>query len=128
MKTILPLIFILLLSFSVFSQDTKPENTKTQNDKYSKQNKKDSPLKIISKPRPSYTERARTNNTQGKVLLMVEFKADGEIGEITIVQALPFGLTENSIKSARKIKFEPEIENGKSITVKKQVPYSFTIY
>ena len=85
-------------------------------------------LKILSKPIGSYTDTAKKNNIEGKVQLEITFKKDGTIGKIKIIKALPFGLTERAYAAAKKIKFEPEIINGKPKTVKKILEYNFTIY
>ena len=85
-------------------------------------------LLITSKPRAGYTDVARQNNIQGAVTLRVTFLASGQIGNISPVSGLPCGLTDQAISAATKIKFEPQLVNGKSTTVTKQVQYSFTIY
>ncbi len=85
-------------------------------------------LKILSKPRPGYTDAARTNNIQGTVILRVTFLASGQIGSISPVKGLPNGLTEQAIAAARRINFEPAKVNGLGQTVTKQIEYSFSIY
>lgn len=85
-------------------------------------------LKIISKPRAFYTEEAKANLIQGKVVLRVTFKADGEIGGISVISGLPDGLTEVAIEAAKKIKFEPAKRDGERISVTKPLEYSFWIY
>lgn len=85
-------------------------------------------LQIFSKPRANYTDAARTNQTQGTVTLRVTFLANGEIGDVAIVNYLPDGLTEGAIQAAKQIKFEPALQNGKAVSVTKQVQYSFTLY
>jgi len=83
---------------------------------------------ITSKPRPNYTDEARTNNVQGTVRLRVTFLASGQIGSISPVTTLPHGLTEQAIAAARNIRFEPQKVNGVAQTVTKQVEYTFSIY
>lgn len=85
-------------------------------------------LKIVSKPRPGYTDAARTNNIQGTVILRVTFLGSGQIGSISPVKGLPNGLTEQAIAAARRISFEPAKTNGQGQTVTKQIEYSFSIY
>lgn len=85
-------------------------------------------LKILSKPRPGYTDEARLGGIQGNVILRVTFTASGEVGKIDVVKGLPGGLTERAIAAARKISFEPVMVNGKPITVTKQIEYAFYIY
>lgn len=86
------------------------------------------PVRIISKPRPVYTDAARQNQTQGTVTLRVMFMANGEVGSVLPVSGLPDGLTEQAFAAARAIKFEPAEKDGVTQTVTKQVQYSFTIY
>jgi TonB family protein len=85
-------------------------------------------VKIISKPRAIYTDEARVNQVQGKVVLRVTFSANGQIGSISISSGLPDGLTEAAIEAARGIKFEPAKRNGVPYSVNKPVEYTFTIY
>lgn len=86
------------------------------------------PLRIISKPRPSYTDAARQNQVTGVVRLKVTFLASGQIGSISPVSGLSYGLTEQAIAAARQIKFEPQKVNGQPQTVSKTIEYSFSIY
>jgi TonB family protein len=85
-------------------------------------------LKILSKPRPGYTDTARQANIQGTVILRVTFLASGQIGSIAPVKGLPSGLTEQAIAAARKISFEPAKRNGIGQTVSRQIEYTFSIY
>jgi len=85
-------------------------------------------IKILTKPRAFYTEQAKANLTQGKVVLRVTFKTDGKIGVISVISGLPDGLTEAAIEAAKKIKFEPAERDGKAITMTKPIEYTFTIY
>jgi len=88
----------------------------------------DAELKVISKPRPNYTDIARQNGIIGVVKLTVLFRADGTIGEITVVKALPFGLTELAVDAAHKIRFAPKTINRVPQTILKPVEYRFDIY
>ncbi|MGI8544933.1 MAG: energy transducer TonB, partial [Aridibacter sp.] len=85
-------------------------------------------LQIFSKPRPGYTKEARKNDIQGTVMLAVTFKSNCKIVRVSVVKDLPDGLTERTIKAARKIKFQPAKKDGKSYTVTKRIQYNFTIY
>jgi periplasmic protein TonB len=86
------------------------------------------PLKILSKPKASYTDAARTNNIQGVVLLRVVFSASGQVGSISTVKGLPNGLTEQAIAAARSIRFEPAKVDGVPRSVTKTMEFSFSIY
>lgn len=86
------------------------------------------PLWIVTKPRPRYTDMAREKNVQGTVTLRVTFLSNGGIGDVTPVETLGFGLTEQAMAAAYKIAFIPAKRNGKNIAVAKPVQFSFSIY
>ena len=85
-------------------------------------------LRLLSKPRPDYTNEARQNNEQGTVILRVVFLADGEIGLVEPTKGLNHGLTEKAMAAARLIKFQPPTRDGIPYSIAKQVEYTFTIY
>lgn len=87
-----------------------------------------SPLRILSTAKPSYTNLARYYSIQGKVLMRVTFLSDGTIGTLTPVTKLPFGLTNSAKKAAKLMRFEPEMRNGTPYTIVKSVEFSFTIF
>lgn len=86
------------------------------------------PYRIISKPRPGYTDAARANQVTGSVLLKVTLLASGQVGSIVPVRRLPDGLTEQAIAAARQIKFEPKKVNGVPQSITVTIDYGFTIY
>lgn len=86
------------------------------------------PLQIISKPRAFYTDLARAKCVQGKVVLKVAFLSNGQIGKIKVVKGLPYGLSEQAVTVARKMRFDPAMKRGKPVSVTKMVEYNFTIY
>lgn len=85
-------------------------------------------VEIISKPRADYTDAARANNIEGKVVLRVTFSANGTIGAISVVSELPGGLTETAKEAAKQIKFKPATRGSVPYSVTKPVEYTFTIY
>ncbi|MDQ4123011.1 MAG: energy transducer TonB [Acidobacteriota bacterium] len=86
------------------------------------------PLKILSQPRPGYTEEARKNNVQGTVRVRVTFSASGQVTGVSAVTSLPNGLTEKAIAAARQISFVPAKKNGQPVAVTKVIEYRFTMY
>jgi len=85
-------------------------------------------LAIISKPKPGYTDAARTSNTQGTVVLKVVFLASGQVGGVSVVKGLPNGLTEKAIEAAKRISFTPKMVDGVAQNVSRPVEFSFAIY
>lgn len=84
--------------------------------------------KIIAKPRAAYTDEARTNNVQGSVTLKIVLLASGQVGSITPLNRLPYGLTEQAIAAAKQIKFEPKKVNGVPQATTVTFQYGFNIY
>jgi len=85
-------------------------------------------VKIISKPKPGYTNEARQNQVTGTVRLRVVFTASGQIGSVSSVSGLPNGLTEQAISAAKGIRFEPAMKNGVAVSSQSIVEYTFSIY
>jgi TonB family protein len=86
------------------------------------------PLKILSKPPPSYTDKARQDNVVGEVRLVVLFSETGRVTHTLVLKGLGGGLTANAVKAARSIKFEPAMKDGKPFSQVKIVFYTFSIY
>ena len=104
-KIIISIVFILLSGLIIYAQENRP-------------------LKILEKPKPTYPEIKGTVHVQGTITLRVEFRDDGTIGKIAPISTLPYGFTERAIEAAKKIKFEPAIQDSKPITVVKTVLYN----
>lgn len=85
-------------------------------------------VQVLSKPRPGYTDAARQNQVTGVVRLKVTFLASGQIGSVSPISGLPYGLTEQAIAAAKQIRFEPAKVNGEPKTVSMTIEYTFTIY
>ena len=84
--------------------------------------------RLISKPEPSYTEKARQEQIVGTVVLRCVFASDATVKHILIVQPLPSGLTERAIAAAKKIKFIPATRDGKPVSLLMQLEYNFNLY
>lgn len=61
-------------------------------------------------------------------MLAVVFSFDSKIKHILILKGLGYGLDREAVRAAQNIAFKPESENGKPVSVVKQVQYSFAIY
>jgi len=73
------------------------------------------PVEIISKPKPLYTEEGRKRGIEGEVRLEVEFRADGRVDVIRVLQGLGFGLDEQALRCAEQITFKPAQHGGRAI-------------
>ena len=88
----------------------------------------DTKARLISKPGPTYTDKAKSEQIAGTVVLKCVFAADGTVTNIRVIQGLPNGLTEKAIEAARKIKFIPATRNGKNVSMWMQLEYNFNLY
>lgn len=85
-------------------------------------------VRVLSKPEPSYTDEARYQGVAGTVVLKCVFSANGEVKHFLILSGLPYGLTEQSIKVARRIKFVPATKDGRPVSMYVQLEYYFSLY
>lgn len=85
---------------------------------------------IRVKPNPGYPHGARQYGVRGTVKLRVILGADGKIGDrIDVLEGLPHGVTEEAIKAARRIKFEPARRpDGRPVSQYVRIFYHFNLY
>lgn len=82
---------------------------------------------LTLKPEPMMTEIARNNGTSGVVKLRVVLAADGRVTNITVIQALRDGLTEQAIQAASRIKFVPAQKDGHPVSQFQPMDYRFVL-
>jgi TonB family protein len=82
---------------------------------------------ITYKELADYTQEAREKKVEGNVVLSVLFRADGKIGGIRVESGLPYGLTEEAIRAARRIRFEPAMKDGKPVSVRGNLEFGFSL-
>jgi TonB family protein len=70
------------------------------------------PIVIVSKPLPQYTQEARQLRIQGDVTLEVRFTASGRVEVLRVVNGLGHGLDQQAIVAAERIRFKPATKNG----------------
>jgi tetratricopeptide (TPR) repeat protein len=83
---------------------------------------------ILYKEKANYTSMAKENNIQGVVILSVVFGVNKKIGGVKIVRDLPYGLTAQALIATQKIKFNPAMKDGKPISVRGNLEFSFNLY
>lgn len=55
------------------------------------------------------------------------FSGDGEVTNILAIKKVPHGLTQQSIKAARAIRFEPALKNGRPVSMWMELQYNFNL-
>ena len=83
---------------------------------------------VASIPQPIYPKESLRLKEQGTVLLEVEIKSDGSIGEIKILQHPGHErLVNAAIDAIRKARIEPAVEDGRPIASTVRVPFNFVL-
>ena len=85
-------------------------------------------VRLLKKPEPTYSEKAKSELITGTIVLKCIFAADGTVTNIYVISGLPYGLTEKAIEAARKIKFIPATKDGRNVSMWMQLEYNFNLY
>ncbi len=85
------------------------------------------PVKIISKPKPIYSEEGIRLGIEGDVVLEVIFMASGQIKVLKVLEGLGHGLDESACIAAEKIKFQPGQRQGNPVNVKGRLRVIFKL-
>jgi TonB family protein len=85
-------------------------------------------VRILEKGEPTYTESARKYGVQGTVVMRAVFSSDGQVKRVSVTRKLPHGLTQQSIKAARAIRFTPAMKDGQPVSMWMELQYNFNLY
>jgi TonB family protein len=72
-------------------------------------------VEITFKPKPVYTDEARSLKLEGEVLLEVSFSANGTLHVNRVVRGLGHGLDQAAIDAANKMRFKPALRAGQPV-------------
>jgi protein TonB len=61
------------------------------------------------------------------VVLKALFAKNGTVVRVSVVSGLPYGLTQQAIAAAKKIKFVPAMKGGKPVSMWMQLVYEFLL-
>ena len=88
---------------------------------------KTTPVEILFKPKPAYTDEARAKKIEGDVLLQVLFTAGGDVQIERVVQGLGYGLDDSAKAAAKQIRFKPAQQEGRSVDFPAIVHITFAL-
>ena len=84
---------------------------------------------ITYRPEPAYPREARRYRVEGRVVLRIILGKDGKVAhEMEIIESLPYGLTDECIKAARKIEFRPARKGDRPVSQYAVVEYYFKVH
>ena len=75
--------------------------------------------------RPEYPESAARADAEAIVDVLVDVRADGEVGEVQIARWGGFGLDEATVATVRQMHFFPAMKNGSPIAMRVLLRYNF---
>jgi TonB family protein len=82
---------------------------------------------ILHKPNPAYSAEGREHKIQGDVVLEVIFLASGQIKVTRVVSGLGFGMDDEAIRAAQRIRFTPAMRNGKPVDFSARIRIEFRL-
>jgi TonB family protein len=85
------------------------------------------PVEIISKPKPAYTQEARDLHLEGEVSLEVVFSASGSVQVVRIVRGLGHGLDQAAEQAAGQIRFRPGMRDGVPVDTRATIHIVFEL-
>lgn len=85
------------------------------------------PPKAIRKIPPQYSQKALRFQLEGEVVLRLEISAEGDVEDVTVIQGLGHGLTEEAIRAVKRWKFEPARAGGVPISAPIDVTVAFQL-
>jgi TonB family protein len=75
--------------------------------------------------RPDYPDTAARAEAEGTVDVVVDVRADGEVGNVRVERWAGFGLDEITVATVRKMHFFPALKNGSPIAMRVLLRYNF---
>jgi TonB family protein len=82
---------------------------------------------ILYQEKARYTDLARSKGIQGTVIVSLVFTRDGRVTNIRPVKGLPYGLTAEAMRAAQMIKFRAACKDGRPVSVRMSVEFTFNL-
>lgn len=83
--------------------------------------------RLLEKVEPKYSEEARDNKIEGKVILSVVVSEEGVIDEAKVVESLESSLDANAIEAVTHWKFSPATKDGKPVAVSATIEVNYRL-
>ena len=84
---------------------------------------------VVKQVKAEYTNEAKQNRIEGKVLLDVVVLADGKVGDVKVTESLDslYGLDKNAVAAMKQWEFKPGLKDGKPVAVRIAVEIHYTL-
>lgn len=85
------------------------------------------PTILYREPAP-YTPKAKAEKVEGTIILQVVFHETGQITNVIVIRGLPHGLSDQAINAAHSVRFIPAMKDGRPVSVRGTLEYTFNLY
>lgn len=85
------------------------------------------PVEILFKPKPSYSQEARSLGLEGQVQLEVVFQASGAVRVVRVIKGLGHGLDEAAQQAATQVRFKPATRSGAPVDTNATISITFEL-
>ena len=85
------------------------------------------PVEVLFKPMPAYSDEARSLRIEGEVTLEVDFCATGQVRVVRVVRGLGHGLDDLAARAAEQVRFKPAQSGGRPIDFRASVQIVFRL-
>jgi TonB family protein len=85
------------------------------------------PPRLVREVKADYTDVARRRGVQGEVVMEILVRADGNVGEVRVVQGLDPGLDERAVQAVRQWRFAPAHRQGVPVEVVVEASVEFRL-
>lgn len=85
-----------------------------------------SPQMLVFGRQPDRPDIAKKNQITGTVVVSVELRGDGSVGDVQIVKGLGFGINENVIQATRQYVFLPAVKSRAFVAERRNVKVEFS--
>jgi TonB family protein len=113
-------ILALLLAFgAAHAQSGAPLAPETHPDVYPK---------VIHSVDPAFSDEAKAQHIEGKVLLYLIVDSEGKPTHVRVVKGLGYGLDEKAVEALRQFRFHPGKKDGRYVDVAMYIGVNFLHY
>jgi TonB family protein len=82
-------------------------------------------VRLGHRPTPSLPAEALAKSVRGEVVLTAVFCKTGRVTDISVVEGLPYGVTERAIEAARQTEFTPAEKDGQRVSQATKFVFKF---
>jgi TonB family protein len=83
---------------------------------------------LLHKVEPDYTQEAKDQKIEGKVILFLVITDDGQPTDVTVTGHLDPGLDENAVSAVKQWRFKPGMKDNEPVAVQAHIEVNYRLY